>query len=73
MCDPALDATFLPAEDQIDDPIGVKGIGELVIVGYPQRCSTPPAGAAAMCPSRWKNCCERGPDMEKLLNAARVI
>jgi xanthine dehydrogenase YagR molybdenum-binding subunit len=32
---PALDATFLPAEDQIADPIGVKGLGELVIVGVP--------------------------------------
>jgi hypothetical protein len=26
---PALDATFLPAEDKIADPIGVKGLGEL--------------------------------------------
>jgi xanthine dehydrogenase YagR molybdenum-binding subunit len=32
---PALDATFLPAEDTIADPIGVKGLGELVIVGVP--------------------------------------
>ncbi|MDT5010852.1 MAG: xanthine dehydrogenase YagR molybdenum-binding subunit [Mycobacterium sp.] len=32
---PALDATFLPAEDMIADPIGVKGLGELVIVGVP--------------------------------------
>src|SRR5262249_17938543 len=32
---PALDATFLPAEDEIADPIGVKGLGELVIVGVP--------------------------------------
>ncbi|OBG30500.1 xanthine dehydrogenase family protein molybdopterin-binding subunit [Mycobacterium sp. 852002-51057_SCH5723018] len=32
---PALDATFLPAEDRIADPIGVKGLGELVIVGVP--------------------------------------
>ena len=32
---PALDATFLPAEDNIADPIGVKGLGELVIVGVP--------------------------------------
>lgn len=32
---PALDATFLPAEDLIADPIGVKGLGELVIVGVP--------------------------------------
>jgi xanthine dehydrogenase YagR molybdenum-binding subunit len=32
---PALDATFLPAEDKIADPIGVKGLGELVIVGVP--------------------------------------
>lgn len=30
-----LDATFLPAEDPIADPIGVKGLGELVIVGVP--------------------------------------
>jgi xanthine dehydrogenase YagR molybdenum-binding subunit len=32
---PVLDATFLPAEDEIADPIGVKGLGELVIVGVP--------------------------------------
>jgi xanthine dehydrogenase YagR molybdenum-binding subunit len=32
---PALDADFLPAEDTIADPIGVKGLGELVIVGVP--------------------------------------
>ena len=31
----ALDATFLAAEDKIADPIGVKGLGELVIVGVP--------------------------------------
>jgi len=29
---PALDAVFLPAEDTIADPIGAKGLGELVIV-----------------------------------------
>jgi xanthine dehydrogenase YagR molybdenum-binding subunit len=32
---PALDATFLAAEDTIADPIGVKGLGEIVIVGVP--------------------------------------
>lgn len=32
---PDLDAEFLPGEDLIADPIGVKGIGELVIVGVP--------------------------------------
>jgi xanthine dehydrogenase YagR molybdenum-binding subunit len=32
---PALDAAFLPAEDTIADPLGVKGLGELVIVGVP--------------------------------------
>jgi len=32
---PGLDATFLPGEDMIADPIGVKGLGELVIVGVP--------------------------------------
>ena len=32
---PALDAVFLPAEDTIADPIGVKGLGELVIVAVP--------------------------------------
>jgi xanthine dehydrogenase YagR molybdenum-binding subunit len=30
-----VDAVFLPAEDKIADPIGVKGLGELVIVGVP--------------------------------------
>lgn len=32
---PELDAEFLPGEDTIPDPIGVKGIGEIVIVGVP--------------------------------------
>jgi xanthine dehydrogenase YagR molybdenum-binding subunit len=32
---PELDASFLPAEDQIADPLGVKGIGEVVVVGVP--------------------------------------
>ena len=32
---PALDVTFLPGEDMIADPLGVKGLGELVIVGVP--------------------------------------
>jgi xanthine dehydrogenase YagR molybdenum-binding subunit len=32
---PALDATFVTAEDTIADPIGVKGLGEVVIVGVP--------------------------------------
>lgn len=30
---PTLDATFLPAEDSIANPIGVKGLGELVMIG----------------------------------------
>jgi xanthine dehydrogenase YagR molybdenum-binding subunit len=32
---PALDANFLPGEDTIAGPLGVKGLGELVIVGVP--------------------------------------
>jgi len=32
---PVLDAAFLPGEDNIADPLGVKGLGELVIVGVP--------------------------------------
>jgi xanthine dehydrogenase YagR molybdenum-binding subunit len=32
---PALDAAFLPARDDIADPIGVKGLGEVVMVGVP--------------------------------------
>lgn len=32
---PALDATFLAARDDIADPIGVKGLGEVVMVGVP--------------------------------------
>jgi xanthine dehydrogenase YagR molybdenum-binding subunit len=31
----SLDAAFLPAEDTIADPLGVKGLGELVFVGVP--------------------------------------
>ena len=34
---PALDAAFLTAEDSVADPIGVKGLGEIVIVGVPRR------------------------------------
>lgn len=32
---PALDATFLTAQDTVANPIGVKGLGEVVIVGVP--------------------------------------
>jgi xanthine dehydrogenase YagR molybdenum-binding subunit len=32
---PAVDAMFLPGEDDVADPIGVKGLGELVIVAVP--------------------------------------
>ncbi|MCV7137325.1 xanthine dehydrogenase family protein molybdopterin-binding subunit [Mycobacterium hodleri] len=32
---PALDATFLTAQDTIANPVGVKGLGEIVIVGVP--------------------------------------
>jgi xanthine dehydrogenase YagR molybdenum-binding subunit len=32
---PALDAMFLPGADDVADPIGVKGLGELVIVAVP--------------------------------------
>jgi hypothetical protein len=32
---PALDAAFLSARDDIADPIGVKGLGEVVMVGVP--------------------------------------
>jgi xanthine dehydrogenase YagR molybdenum-binding subunit len=32
---PALDATFLTAQDTVANPIGVKGLGEIVIVGVP--------------------------------------
>lgn len=32
---PALDATFLTTEDTVANPIGVKGLGEVVIVGVP--------------------------------------
>ncbi|MBF7807114.1 xanthine dehydrogenase family protein molybdopterin-binding subunit, partial [Klebsiella quasipneumoniae] len=32
---PELDAAFLTGEDMIADPIGVKGLGEVVIVGVP--------------------------------------
>ena len=32
---PALDAIFLPGQDIVADPIGVKGLGELVIVAVP--------------------------------------
>jgi xanthine dehydrogenase YagR molybdenum-binding subunit len=32
---PALDAEFLPAQDNVVNPLGVKGLGELVMVGVP--------------------------------------
>jgi hypothetical protein len=34
----ALDATFLPGEDTLADPLGVKGLAELVFVGVPAHC-----------------------------------
>ena len=32
---PTLDAAYLPVQDTIADPLGVKGLGELVIVAVP--------------------------------------
>ncbi len=32
---PLSTSAFLPGEDMIADPLGVKGLGELVIVGVP--------------------------------------
>jgi xanthine dehydrogenase YagR molybdenum-binding subunit len=58
---PALDATFLPAEDEIADPIGVKGLGELVIVGVPAAIANAvfnaTGSASPTCPSHSRSCC----------------
>jgi len=57
---PALDAAFLPGEDKIADPLGVKGLGELVIVGVPRRhrqCGVQRDGQArhGSADQRWRN------------------
>ena len=57
---PALDAAYLAGEDTVADPLGVKGLGEIVMVGVPAPsptpCSTPPADASQICRPRWRNC-----------------
>jgi xanthine dehydrogenase YagR molybdenum-binding subunit len=58
---PALDATFLPAEDTIADPIGVKGLAELVIV------AVPPAIANAVFNATGKRVADLPITLDKLL------
>jgi xanthine dehydrogenase YagR molybdenum-binding subunit len=58
---PALDAMFLPGEDTIADPLGVKGLGELVIV------AVPPAIANAVFNATGKRITDLPITLEKLL------
>jgi xanthine dehydrogenase YagR molybdenum-binding subunit len=58
---PALDAMFLPGEDTIADPLGVKGLGELVIV------AVPPAIANAVFNATGKRITDLPITVEKLL------
>ncbi|HZA12531.1 xanthine dehydrogenase family protein molybdopterin-binding subunit [Mycobacterium sp.] len=58
---PALDAMFLAGEDTIADPIGVKGLGELVIV------AVPPAIANAVFNATGKRITDLPITIEKLL------
>jgi xanthine dehydrogenase YagR molybdenum-binding subunit len=58
---PALDATFLDGEDTIADPIGAKGLGELVIV------AVPPAIANAVFNATGKRITDLPITIEKLL------
>jgi xanthine dehydrogenase YagR molybdenum-binding subunit len=58
---PPLDAIFLPGEDTIADPIGVKGLGELVIV------AVPPAIANALFNATGKRITDLPITLDKLL------
>ena len=45
---PTIDVTFLDDPDPFINPVGVKGVGEINIVGVAAtRCGTPPASACA--------------------------
>jgi hypothetical protein len=60
---PALEATFLPGEDATANPLGVKGLGELVIVGVPAAIANAVFNATGRritdCRSRWRSCCDQ--------------
>ena len=58
---PSLDAMFLPGQDTVADPIGVKGLGELVIV------AVPPAIANAVFNATGRRVTDLPMTMEKLL------
>jgi xanthine dehydrogenase YagR molybdenum-binding subunit len=58
---PSLDAMFLPGEDTVADPIGVKGLGELVIV------AVPPAVANAVFNATGRRITDLPITLEKLL------
>jgi xanthine dehydrogenase YagR molybdenum-binding subunit len=62
---PALDAIFLPGQDTVADPIGVKGLGELVIV------AVPPAIANAVFNATGKRITDLPITLDKLLRFPR--
>jgi xanthine dehydrogenase YagR molybdenum-binding subunit len=62
---PALDAIFLPGQDTVADPIGVKGLGELVIV------AVPPAIANAVFNATGKRMTDLPITLDKLLRFPR--
>jgi CO/xanthine dehydrogenase Mo-binding subunit len=67
---PALDAIFVEEHDSHVNPLGVKGLGEVAIVGVaplsPTRSSTRPAGVFASSPSLWKSCFD-APNSQRLV------
>jgi Molybdopterin-binding domain of aldehyde dehydrogenase len=59
---PVMDVIFVDEHDPHVNPLGVKGIGELAMVGVtppsPTRSSTRRASASETCRSRRTSCCE---------------
>jgi xanthine dehydrogenase YagR molybdenum-binding subunit len=72
---PVMEVIFVQEHDPHVNPLGVKGVGEIAMVGIappsPTPSSTPPASASATCRSRRTSCFDDGPDAESALEHVR--